>query len=196
MTRPRRQAEGGFTLVELLVTIMILGVVTTGISSVVISTMRTEQNQRQLQDVIDDGRISMARIRQELRQARRVHESSGPDRLHFWVDRNQDALVQPEEQICYVVEPIGTARYQISRWAGAVTAADCAPGEKPAGEPLTVVARTLLDPEPFVAYRPEPGGIADPPTREVSILLDLQVDALRGPDSTIVEGSIRLRNVP
>jgi prepilin-type N-terminal cleavage/methylation domain-containing protein len=196
MERPSRQTQAGFTLVELLVTMVILGVVTTGISSVVISTMRTDQNQRQMQDVIDDGRISLARIRQELRQARRVHESSGPDRLHFWVDRNQDALVQPEEQICYVVEPIGTARYQISRWAGAITAEDCAPGKKPEGETRTVVARTLLDDEPFVAYRPEPGSITDPPTREVSILLDLQVDALRGPDSTTVEGSIRLRNVP
>jgi prepilin-type N-terminal cleavage/methylation domain-containing protein len=192
----RHADEKGFTLVELLVTMLILSIVTSGITSVVISTMRTEQNQRQMQDVIDDGRISMARIRQELRAARRVHETSGPDRLHFWVDQNQDSLVQPEEQICYVVEPIGTARYQISRWAGAVGPEDCAPGAMPAGESKRVVARTLVDPEPFVSYTPEPGGIEDPPTREVSILLDLQVEAARGPDSIVVEGSIRLRNVP
>jgi prepilin-type N-terminal cleavage/methylation domain-containing protein len=196
MERLRREGQAGFTLVELLVTIMILGIVMSGITSVVVSTLRTEQNQRQMQDVIDDGRLSMTRIRQELRGARRIHESSGPDRLHFWVDQNQDALVQPEEQICYVVEPIGTARYQISRWASAMQAEDCAPGAMPAGESRRVVAMTLVDPEPFVAYTPEPGGIQDPPTREVSILLDLQVEAARGPDSIIVEGSIRLRNVP
>jgi prepilin-type N-terminal cleavage/methylation domain-containing protein len=193
---PRSSREGGFTLVELMITVMIVGIVTTGITSVVISSLRTEQDQRQLQDVIDDGRLSMTRIRQELRAARRIHESSGPDRLHFWVDQNQDALVQPEEQICYVVEPIGTARYQISRWAGAVDPEDCAPGSMPPGESLRVVARTLVDPEPFVAFTPEPGGIADPPTREVSLLLELEVEAPRGPSSITVEGSVRLRNVP
>jgi prepilin-type N-terminal cleavage/methylation domain-containing protein len=210
MGRSRMQARGeaGFTLVELLVTILILGIITSGITSVVINTLRVEQFQQQLQDVVDDGRTSMARIRKELRGARRVHDSSGPDRLHFWVDQNQNALMEPWEQICYVVEELTPGipgRYQISRWVGAVKAADCAPGALPSGQSRTVVARTLVDRDPFsyvpCVVRPaetvcRPGGIGDRPTREVGVDLRLEVDAPRGPDTTTVEGSIRLRNVP
>jgi len=196
--------EQGFTLVELLVTIVIMGIVASGITSVVVSTLGTEQYQRQLQDVVDDGRVSLQRIRQELRGARRVLDSSAPDRLHFWVDQNQDSLVAPEEQICYVVEAISATQWQISRWAHAEDAADCAPGAIPAGQTPRVVASTLISsnpsdptetPAPFV-YSPVPGGVNSPPTREVTIDLDLEVESARGPESVQVQGSIRLRNVP
>jgi prepilin-type N-terminal cleavage/methylation domain-containing protein len=198
MVRRWRETEGGFTLVELLVSMMILSIVLGGITSVVISTLRVEQTQQQLQEVVDDGRLSMTRIRQELRAARRIYEGSGGDRLRFWVDQNQDALVQPEEQICYVVQPVdGSNRWRIVRWSHAEDPGDCTPtADPPAGQTARTVAATLVDPAPFVELSPPPGGIADPPTREVSILLDLQVDAGRGPDSIQVEGNIRLRNVP
>jgi prepilin-type N-terminal cleavage/methylation domain-containing protein len=210
MGRPCRHVRGeaGFTLVELLVTIVILGIITSGITSVVISSLRVEHFQQQLQDVVDDGRTSMARIRKELRGARRVHEGSAPDRLHFWVDQNQNALMEPAEQICYVVEevvPGVPGRYQISRWAGAVKASDCAPGALPSGQARSVVARTLVDRGPFsyvpCVVRPSetacrPGSIKDRPTREVLVDLRLEVEAPRGPGTTTVEGSIRLRNVP
>jgi prepilin-type N-terminal cleavage/methylation domain-containing protein len=195
MSQLRTRQEDGFTLVELLVTILILSVVMTGITSVVISTMRTEQYQRSLQDVVDDGRLSLARIRKELRSARRVHETSNESALHFWVDKNQDALVQPEEQICYEVEAIGTGRYQISRWTHHELNTTCAAAAA-AGQPKQVVARTLVHDGPFVGFTPIPGGVDDPPTREVIIRLDLEVAAGRGPDVTTVEGAIRLRNVP
>lgn len=196
--------EQGFTLVELLVTILILGIVMTGITSVVISTLGTEQYQRQLQDVVDDGRVSLQRIRQELRGARRVLDSSSSDRLHFWVDQNQDALVAPEELICYVVEAISATQWQISRWADAEDATDCAPGAIPTGQTARVVASTLISsnpsdptqtPTPFT-FTPVPGGVNDPPTREVTIDLDLEVESARGPESVQVQASIRLRNVP
>jgi len=45
-------------------------------------------------------------------------------------------------------------------------------------------------------YAPVPGGINEPPTREVTIDLDLEVESARGPESVQVQGSIRLRNVP
>ncbi len=199
--------EGGFTLVELLVTVMVMGIVMGGISSVIVNTLRNEQYQRELQDVLDDGRLSITRIRQEVRGARRVFESSAGDRLHFWVDQDQNSLDDdPEELVCYVVEPIGDtgAQWQITRWTSAVGPADCAPGAMPTGQTPRVVASTLVSPNPAqpelppmpFSFDPAPGGVADPPTRRVGVTLDLEVVAERGPDRVLVEGSIRLRNVP
>ena len=196
--------QQGFTLVELLIVIVIMGIVASGITSVIISTMGVESDQSELQQVIDDGRLSITRIRQELREARRVLEGSGSDTLYFWVDGNQDAIIQPEELVCYRVDELdGQDRWRIARWTGAT--ADCvgdnpevdAPPAVPAG--AQTLASTLVDPEPFVTFSP---GLPDPanpfsaPTREVTILLDLEVNNARGPGAIQVEGSIRLRNVP
>ena len=65
-------ADHGFSLVELLVTIAILGVVAAATPTVIISTQRAEQFQGEMQTVMDDARISMERVRKELREARRV----------------------------------------------------------------------------------------------------------------------------
>ena len=195
--------DRGFTLVELLVAMLVTGVVLGGITAVVLSSLRVEQNQRQLQDVVDDGRLALTRIRQEVREARRILPGSDEKRLYFWVDKNQDALVQPEELVCYVVEPIDGSndRFQVSRWDRAMTIDDCEPGlgELDSGEDpnRTVVAKTLLNEGPFVEFTPEVSEIPEAPaTREVEIYLNLEADAPRGPDSMEVQGSIRIRNVP
>jgi prepilin-type N-terminal cleavage/methylation domain-containing protein len=193
----RTTSEQGFTLVELLVTITIMGVIATSITGVVISTFRVEQNQASLQDVVDDGRISLQRIRRELRAARRIHEDSDAGALRFWVDQDQDQVATADEQHCYLVEPIGPGQWQISGWTHATNPSDCVDGASvPAGATRRVVARTLVDPEPFVAYDPVPGGPADPATREVTIQLVLEVVGARNFGQTTVEGDVRLRNVP
>lgn len=210
MSAPIRHADDGFTLIELLVTVLLMGVIASGITAAVIQSLQTEQDQQRIQDVIDDGRISVERIRQELRQVRRVHESSGPDRLHVWVDRDQDAIADVEEQICYVVEPIpgGTAgQWQIARWAHAddlgteaegYDDGDCVPelDPLPSGASRQVMARTLTDPEPFVDYSPEPAGPLEPQTREATLHLQLEVLGGGGTDQVDVHATIRLRNVP
>ncbi len=199
----RADRERGFTLVELLIVVVIMGIVASAIPSVIVSTMRVESDQSELQQVIDDGRLSMTRIRQELREARRVLEGSSSDTLYFWVDGNQDAIVQPGELVCYRVDEIdGQDRWRIARWTG-VTAPCVAqnPADSPPPVPANAqtLASTLVDPEPFVAFSP---GLPDPanpfsaPTREVTVLLDLEVNNARGPGAIQVEGSIRLRNVP
>lgn len=223
--RDRLQAEGGFSLVELLVVMFIFAMVGTAITGVLLTTQRSEQYQRRLQDVMDDGRVSIDRIRQELRAARRVlhttcettSECEPSDRLHFWVDQNQDALIQDEEVVCYIV---GNAfetspnRYRLLRWTGAT---DGEPGSNPctttaiaaASETIlaeTLIDRTCVDPEsgatrpsspcPFQDLDPVP--VDDPdaaPTRDVHVVLVLEVPGDRGPDSTTFEATIRLRNV-
>lgn len=196
--RSALSGTGGFTLVELLVTLTIMGLVASAITSVVISTMRVEQNESTLQQVVDDGRLSLQRIRTELRGARRIHEDSGPSNLRFWVDSDQDQIPTPEEEICFVVEPLGSTggQWQISRWTHAETPADCVAGAPvPAGSGRRMVARTLIEDAPF-SYTPVPAGPLAPPTREVDIRLLLEVVGERNLGQTVVEGAVRLRNVP
>lgn len=186
-----RQDQRGTTLVELLVVIVLLAIIGAATTGVVVAVTRNEGFQRNVREVIDDGRVSLQAIRKELRSARRVLADSGPDRLHFWVDENQDAIRQANELICYVVRPLGTGRWEIVRWEGATVGCDT----PPAGASVRTLARTLVDPNPFVAYRPAPSSnVDDPPTREVDIVLELEVAAGRT-HSVTVDGTVRLRNV-
>lgn len=183
---------------ELLITVAILAIVMGGISTVVVSTARVEQYEGTLQSVVRDGRVSLQRIRGELRSARRVYEDSGPSNLRFWVDTNQDQVPSPDEEICYLVTPLpgATSQWQITRWDLATDASNCATGSSPpSGATRMTVARTLVDAEPFT-YEPIPAGPTDPPTREVDVELALEVVGRRNLGVTTVEGSIRLRNVP
>lgn len=201
--RPRHD-DAGFSLVELLVVISILAVVSTAVVAVILSTQRAEQFQSRLQEVIDDGRLSLSRIRQEVRSARRVLPTScvTPDdpancfpsgRLHFWVDRNQDALVEADELVCYQVQVdgVGPGQHRLMRWDESV-----APCDGPVPAAARVLAATLVDPLPFKVFDAVP--LSDPeaaPTRRVEVVLELEVLGDRGPDSITVDGTIRLRNV-
>lgn len=197
--RDRLRDESGFSLAELLVVMLITGVVATATFNVVMSANATEQYQKEWQDVIDDGRLSMQRIRAELRSARRVYADSAADRLHFWVDTNQNQIAEADEEICYAVESIGSGQWAIRRWDQALStvAGTCVPGSPPSAATPRLLAQTLTDPNAFVTYDPVPSANPnDPATRQVDVLLNLEVLAGRGPDTTIVEGSVRLRNVP
>lgn len=214
----RSRDQGGFTLVELLVVMLLMGIVGATTTSVVISTLRTEQLQREMQAVMDDGRISLQRIRGEVRAARRVFATScepavaacaPSSRLHFWVDQNQDAAQTPEEVICYLTEEIGTSgeQFQLVRWTEATAGTSgCDAGTRPSD--VQVVARTLLanldtdgvgGPDvaaPFVHFEPEPtANPSDDATRNIRVLLRLEVRSGRDYEPFEVETIVRLRNV-
>ena len=192
--------DEGFTLVELLVVIAILAVIGGALTTALISAYRVEETQSELQTVIDDGRLSLTRIRQELRQARQIFADSDSDELRFWVDANQNGFAEIEEHICWVLEalPGGAAgQYQIVRWTEAIDDSSCDPGgARPSGTTERVLARTLTNTDPFYNYEPVPSNnVNDPETREVTIRLELEVVTGRGPTTTELETTVRLRNV-
>lgn len=205
----RRDGEAGVTLIELLVVMVIFGVISASVTGVLITAQRSEQFQAEMQEVMDDARLSFQRIRREVRAAREVLATSCVDTttdsngdytgscaptgtLHFWVDQNQDAVRDNDEIICYFTEAIGPSQYQLVRWENATAGCDAA------NRPTTVsiLARTLVDPLPFVGLDPLP--YADPTrpgTNAVDVRLELEVLNLRGPQSRVFESTIRLRNV-
>jgi prepilin-type N-terminal cleavage/methylation domain-containing protein len=198
------QEEGAFSLVELLVVMALLAVIATATTNVVISVLRTEQFQQEMQSVMDDGRISLQAIRREVREARQILPSScmpsgdctPSDRLHFWVDRNQDSIRTNDEIVCYLTESIGPNQWQLVRWTRAMATQDgCDAAARPAN--VRVLARTLTDPNPFVLFEPDP--TADPmapQTRNIRVLLELEVQTGRNAFGSLsVETIVRVRNV-
>lgn len=212
-------SEQGFTLVELLVVVLLMSVIGGATTSVIVSTLRTEQLQSEMQATMDDGRIALERIRKEVRAARQVFETScetatdctPSTRLHFWVDQNQDGDRTPEEVVCYLTESTGSGQYQLVRWTRAQVvnpAVDvyCDASDRPAG--ATVLARTLVanhdsdgdgtddTAAPFAAFDPEPSSDpAAPATRNLHVQLRLEVETGRDYEHLDVESIIRLRNV-
>lgn len=198
-TTRRCRDESGITLIEVLVAMLVSSILGTAVFNVVMSSVDTENYQREWQAVIDDGRLSLQKIRTELRSARRVYADSSSDRLHFWVDQNQNQIPEADEEICYAVESIGSGQWAIRRWDQAVSsvAGTCVPGSPPSGASPKVLAQTLTTSNAFVLYDPVPSADPnDPATRQVDVRLDLEVLAGRGPDTTTVEATVRLRNVP
>lgn len=189
----RHRAEEGVTLVEVLVAMSLTAIIGFSVLTVVMSTSRTSSYTNDLRTVMDDGRISVGRIRKEIRAARQVMSGSNETVLNFWVDQDQDNNQTDPEMISYCVRPVGdtncidpavgpgsATKFELVRW----TAADSGPG---AGR---VAAKTLLNWEPFTY------DAADPiDSRVLSFSLELDVDVARGPQSLTVGTNVRLRNV-
>jgi prepilin-type N-terminal cleavage/methylation domain-containing protein len=115
--RQLRRDEAGFTLTEMLVVMLLFGIIGTGITSVMLSTARTQRYQTQLSDSISQARVATERMRKELRGARQIYPQlpagvpSNATRVSFWRDANFDDLAQPAEQITYelvTVSGVGT----------------------------------------------------------------------------------------
>ena len=184
--------ERGVTLVELMVAILMLGVVTSTVFTVILNTQRTERFTSQVQDTMDDARLSLENIRQEIRAARMVFATSTARTMYFWVDQNQDTIQDPSEKICYHVADIAgdPGRYTLERWTGSQGDCDPASISVPAGS--HTIAATLRNTDPFT-YTPTP--TATQATREVAIHMVFDVNTDAGPSAFAVDGTVRLRNV-
>jgi prepilin-type N-terminal cleavage/methylation domain-containing protein len=77
-TRARRattspaEGEAGFTLVELLVTMLVMGVVASAVMMVAMRTFTTTATITNRRDVLADGRIALDRLSKQLRQAESI----------------------------------------------------------------------------------------------------------------------------
>lgn len=192
----RMRDQSGLSMIELLIVILLLGVVGTAIFGILFTSNRAYTFSSDVREVMDDGRISLERIRRELRAGRRVYTASNAAALHFWVDQNQDAIEQPQEQICYVVRSVEADRWELTRWT--VDLASCS-AAAPAG--ARTIAATLRSADVFTYDCG--GGTPCPPTdpasndvvREVTIGFQLDVRSASGPDILPVSATVRLRNV-
>lgn len=202
----RPAAEDGFTLIEMLVVIVILGVVAGATFTVVLSAQRSQRFTAQVQDATNDARLSVERIRQQLRMARLVTQPSDADGLRFWLDADQDGLEDAGEYLCYAAVELASdpGRYELMRWSDSASSCETDFGS-PAADAV-VIARTLRNNDLF-QYSTATDGFTpladpantitnDPPVRRVDVKLEFDVMTDSGPAVFPTGTKVRLRNVP
>lgn len=77
--RLRQGADAGYTLVELLVAMIVLGVMIMVAMTVVVNSQETVTTAKQLQDINEEARQAVNRMARDVRQASRVVTAVNPD---------------------------------------------------------------------------------------------------------------------
>jgi prepilin-type N-terminal cleavage/methylation domain-containing protein len=77
-TTSRADAEAGFTLAELLVTMLVMGIVASSVMMVALRTFTTTSTVTNRRDVLADGRTALDRLSKQLRQGESI-DSACPE---------------------------------------------------------------------------------------------------------------------
>lgn len=96
--RGRVRADGGFTIIELAVAMLILGIVASALSSTMLGSRDTAETVRQVNNLNEEARLALNRISRELRQAKQIAAVRPPDGstgLTFDVDFNGNGTIEP-----------------------------------------------------------------------------------------------------
>lgn len=178
--RRRLHDEAGFSLVELMVTVVLAGIIGSATVGITTSALRSQRFAVGQRVAMDDSRTAVDRMLGEVRGARRVYPDSTGTRLHVWVDSNADNVQDASEQIVYeIVAGGGSAQLRRSTAAAAVS-------------PRTVVSN--VDPaSPGFGYTPVPSPTT--PTRLVGIDIRTALSGAADAPTVAVSTDVRLRNV-
>lgn len=78
LVRPSADSEDGFTLIELMVTVLLLTLVLGMVAGVMISTMNTEKSVRSVTGATNSGQLIVRAVEQRARNAQAMTSASGP----------------------------------------------------------------------------------------------------------------------
>jgi prepilin-type N-terminal cleavage/methylation domain-containing protein len=100
-----RRDDSGLTLIELLVSMVLMGLVGTMVFTSVIATQRAAESSRQVNDLNEEARLVLNRMARELREARRVtavvnpmgpgYNANADTSITFEVDFNGNGTIEP-----------------------------------------------------------------------------------------------------
>ena len=172
--RTRLHSEDGASLVEVLITMVLLGVVSMISSKTIISAQRSERAAEEVRADMVASRLAVDRIRKELRAASGVIAGSNATTLTFWVEADGDDAVDPSESITYALVTTG-AETSLQRSTAAV------PTPRLIADGLSSASLFTYD---FVP----------PASRLVRIRLETMTRA-GGPTPIVTTQQVRLRNV-
>ena len=92
----RATGERGFTIVELAVAMVILGIVASALSTTMLGSRETAETVRQVNNLNEEARLALNRISRELRQAKVVSDVNAVDPskgVTFGVDFNGNGVI-------------------------------------------------------------------------------------------------------
>jgi prepilin-type N-terminal cleavage/methylation domain-containing protein len=117
--RGRRRDDSGISLVELLVTIVLMGILSAGVTSAVIAANRVFQHDEDETTGLSDVRTVVERMGRDVREARGVAGGATHTQLQLWVDYNSDYKSQDDEVITWRLKPHGDGvHYDVVRVTG------------------------------------------------------------------------------
>lgn len=109
----RLREDGGFTIIEMAVAMVILGIVASALSTTMLGSRETAETVRQVNNLNEEARLALNRIVRELRQAREISAvGSDPSKsITFGVDFNGNGTIDSStadpERLTYTYDPVG-----------------------------------------------------------------------------------------
>ena len=94
--RERVHGDGGFTIIEMAVAMVLLGILSSVLSVTVTGSRETAETVRQVNNLNEEARLAVNRIARELRQAREITAVGNPDptrSVTFGVDFNGNGTI-------------------------------------------------------------------------------------------------------
>ncbi|MFL6137827.1 MAG: prepilin-type N-terminal cleavage/methylation domain-containing protein [Frankiaceae bacterium] len=193
--RWRGRDDAGISLVELLVTVVLMGILSAGVTSAVIAANRVFQHDDDETTGLGDVRTVVERMGRDVREARGVATGATHTQLQVWIDYNSDYKSEDNEIITWRLKPHGDGvHYDVVRVVGTG-----------AGATEVVEARTLIVNFAFcylattvvTQTMPDVTTCASPDTSKTQVVVtQMQYDAHAGSGSQprVVFFQDRLRN--
>ena len=184
------KGEGGFTLPEMMVTMMLMIVVMFALYSIFDASIRVFSFGNDKVESVESARVAMERMEREIRSAHPRNKAAGDGtviydfvagpraRIIFGNDLNKDRVVQGSEQITYGVST--SAPYRLQRTAGS------------AGSPETLAEPLRNDGLNFTYLRSDGSTPAATEAQAAIVRVRITVD-VRGRVQTL-ETDVALRN--
>ena len=105
VSRTRRRGDQGFTLVELLVSIVLISIIGSVVFASIMASQRVAESSRQVNDLNEEARLVLNRMSRELREAQRItavtnalgpgHSATADTSITFEVDFNGNGTIEP-----------------------------------------------------------------------------------------------------
>lgn len=111
----RARGDEGITLVELLVTMILLGVVSAGVVAAVANTGKLFRATDDESTGQTDVRATIERLGRDVRNARAVDPGATPSQLALWIDSDSDYIRDVEEIVTWRLVANSTGKFDVTR---------------------------------------------------------------------------------
>ena len=102
-----RRDDAGISLVELLVTIVLMTILSAGVTSAVVGANRVFQHDNDETSGLSDVRTVVERMGRDVREARGIASGATNTQLQVWVDYNSDYKKEDDEIVTWKLKPHG-----------------------------------------------------------------------------------------